>query len=751
MALFDPYGDRFGRLLVAVAVLAVLAGVATAGAYAADPSTATPDPVAYDDTVELGISSETDELMAGSARVPGVQVFYSQLQYVVGYNGVESFAATLDDGRTERQFGYPLVVYVETFDGGAPGVTDDGLFEAERSTDWVAADEAAYVVGSAARSPAGETVVPFADRANAERFAAEHGGSVLDWGAVRDRSFSVDSAATVRSMAPARWSEADERVADATAKGRSGDESVGRDTDGDGDDGDERSGGEADEIVVSEDAPTIDAAVAAAPPNGTVVVPAGTYEETVTVNESVTIAGDGARVRGDGNGSVIAVRAPNVTLSGLSIDGVGNRTRDPEAAREAAEEGETWDTNIQLGYGHGDAGVLAVDAPGLLVDDVAVETNASGVLLREGSDAVIRDLRVDGSDDWRDGFMGVTGIESRVTVTDSRFDGGRDGVYLHRADGSVIRNSTFVGNRYGTHLMYTGDALIADNAFRNAEFGGITVMTRPSGNAIVGNDVRDSGAGIQASGTRSYVGYNTLADNGLGFSTSSRGSLYERNVAVENEVGAHATTVVPSSRVVANDFVGNDRHAEAGPGALRIWADGDRGNYWEGANVGLHDPGERAYRPTAPVDAALHRETAAAAVRESPAAALLDRLYGTVPGARSGSIVDPSPASEPYAPERVDAAESDSEPIHPDWRRALGGADPRTEATAEDSTTAEDPTTASTGDTTTSIDTMNARKRDATDETASRETGSQETGSRETGSREPTEGSRRSAGAEARR
>lgn len=668
MALIDPYGDRFRRLLVAVAVLAILGGIATAGAYAADPSTATPDPVAYDDTVELGLSSETDELMAGSARVPRLQVFYSQLQYVVGYNGVESFVATIDDGRTERQFGYPLVVYVETFDGGNPGVTDDGRFEAERSTDWIPANEASYVVDSTARSPAGETVVPFAERTNAEAFTAEHGGRVLDWAAVRDRSFDVDSPATVRSMAPERWAEADRRIADAEASAT------------------DQSGSE---VVVGRDAPTIGTAIEAAPPNATVVVPAGTYEDTVVVNESVTIVGDGARIRGDGNGSVLTVRASNVTLSGLTVDGVGNETRDPEAARESAggDDDEGWDTNIQLGYGHGDAGIRAIDAPGLLVDDVTVETNASGVLLRDGSDAVIRDLRVDGSDDWRDGFMGVVGIESRVTVTDSRFEGGRDGVYLHRADGSVVRNSTFVGNRYGTHLMYTGDALIADNRFRNAEFGGITVMTRPSGNAIVGNDVRDSGAGIQASGTRAYVGYNTLANGRLGFSTSSRGSLYEHNVAVDNEVGAHATTVVPSSRVVANDFVGNDRHAKAGAGALRVWADDGRGNHWEGANVGLHEPGERAYRPTEPVDAVLHHETAAAAVRESPGAVLLDRLHGTVPGARSGSVVDPSPAPEPYAPERVAAARDPDSAVHPDWRRELGSTSPRRGALDGSSTT----------------------------------------------------------------
>ncbi|MFO8114165.1 MAG: NosD domain-containing protein [Halorubrum sp.] len=647
MTRFDPYGDPSLPVRLALATLLLVAAAATAGAFLADPESAAPSPVAYDDVVELGLSSETDALMAGSARIPRTQVFYSQLQYVVGYNGVESLASAFDDDRTERQFGYPIVAYVETFDDARPGTTETGLFEAERNGEWTPAPEAVYVVGSDARSPAGETVVPFRERDAAEAFTADHGGRAVDWEAVRGLSFDADSAATVRETAPERWTEADERVA---AAERRADRPV--------------------SVVVGEDAPTIEAALAAAPANTTVVVPPGTYEETPTVNESVTIAGDDARISGDRNGSVITVRAPDVAITGITVDGSGNETRDPEAAREARDrEGEAWDTNIQLGYGHGDAGIRAVGAPGLFVDDVTIESNASGLLLRDGSHAVVRDLRVDGTDRWQDGFMGITGMQSRATVTDSAFAGGRDGIYLHRADGSVVRNSAFADNRYGVHLMYTGDALIADNAFRDELFAGVTVMTRPSGNAIVGNDVRNSSAGIQASGTRAYLGYNTLVGNELGFSTSSRGSLYERNVAANNELGARATTVVPSSRVVANDFVGNEDHAAAGPGALRVWADGDRGNYWEGANVGVHEPGERAYRPTSPVDGALHREVAVVAVRESPAVALLDRLRGTVPGARSGSIIDPAPATEPHSPDRVAAAlDPDAGPVHADWR-----------------------------------------------------------------------------------
>ena len=205
MAVFDPFGERSRRVLAALVVVGALAGAATVGAFVVDPAAAAPEPVAYDDTVELGLSSETDVLMRGDARIPRVQVFYSQLQYVVGYNGVESFVATIDDGRTETQFGYPLVVYVETFDGANPDVTGACYFTAERATEWIPAGDATYVAGSDAQSPAGETVVPFASRQAATAFAADHGGRVTDWGAVRRSSYDVDAAATLRPVALARW------------------------------------------------------------------------------------------------------------------------------------------------------------------------------------------------------------------------------------------------------------------------------------------------------------------------------------------------------------------------------------------------------------------------------------------------------------------------------------------------------------------------------------------------------------------
>jgi len=183
--------------------------------------------------------------------------------------------------------------------------------------------------------------------------------------------------------------------------------------------------------------------------------------------------------------------------------------------------------------------------------------------------------------------------------------------------------------------MYTGDdALIADNAFRNELFGGITVMTRPSGNAIVGNDVRNSSAGVQASGTRTYVGTTR---------SSATNSLLDQlaRVAVRAQRGReqragrtsdHGRPVEPDRRERLRRQRGpRDRRGGRAP----VWADGDRRELLGGATSGSTSPAsERTARPPGR-RCPLHREVAAVAVRESPAVAP-STDSGTVPGRALG-------------------------------------------------------------------------------------------------------------------
>ena len=612
--------------------------VATAvGAFAVDLGSARPDPVPYADTVKLGATAETEQTAeAEGATIPRVEIFYSQYRYVVGYTGVAAAISALDEPGRERQFGYPLAVYASDYAGRSPRCTN-GTLTSATNPDWVSVTDAHFVVGSRATLAGESVVVPFSDAGDARAFADACGGRVVDWEALRRTPPAVPTVAGVESSLDDRRAHADRRVAAAETL-------LDREV----------------SVVVGRDAPTIRAAVAAAPPNTTVVVPPGTYAERVTVEKSLTLRGRNATIDGGGEGTVIDVRADDVAVTGLTIRGVGNATR-----AENASESDDWDAPIQQGYGEGDAGVAAVNVSGTYVHDVTIHTPANGVLLRGVPGAVVADLRVDGSAEWLDGFMGVMAMHEPVVVQDSRVDGGRDGVYLHRAHGTVVRNNTFLDQRFGVHLMYTSETLIADNVARGQEGSGVVVMTRPTANAVVGNDVRHANGGIFVGGSRSYVARNVVVDADRGMVAYATQSRYEHNVLSGNEVGFAASTVVPSNRVVANDFVDNDRHATAGPGPLRIFTADGRGNYWEGAyDTSLAADGsptlDRAYSPTDDLDRRLHRSDAAVTLSAAPSVRGLRAFRGTTPGFRKASIVDLAPLRRPANPDLLARARNET-------------------------------------------------------------------------------------------
>ncbi len=609
---------------ILVAILVVAGGAV--GLFTVDAGSTSPEPVNFDDTISMGISLQSQYALEDDVELPRVQVFYSQYRYVVGYYGVETFVDAQQQPNHEQRFGYPLAVYVSDYSGTDLELTDEGYPRTDRFGGWTNAEEAHFVVDSEARTPAGETVIPFSDRADADAFADEYDGTVLSWEAVLERTFDVDTADTVRQRVDEQRRDADERVA-AAAELRDRPES----------------------IVVGEDASTIQEAVDEAPANTTVVVPEGTYDENVVVNESITLAGEGApTIHGNGNGTVVRLNADRAAVVGFDVTGVGNTTRDPDVEIET----DTWDHNVELGYGHGDAGVAAVDTSGVLIEDVTIETPANGVLLRDSPDMVVRNVTVNGSEEWAEGFMGVMTMRSPGVIENSTFRHGRDGVYMHRSNGLVVRNNVMEDGRFGVHVMHTSETLIADNRVRDQELSGIIVMTGPELNAIVGNDVRNTPGGIRTAGSNSYIAGNVVVGNELGMTTAAGNSIYEHNLIADNDVGLQASSIVPSNRVVGNDFVDNDRHATASSGPLRIYTHDGRGNYWEGA-IGTAEGGvlDRSYSPTDPVDQRLHRVDGTPTLARSPALDAVEGLQGTVPGMRAGSVVDTAPLCEPANPE----------------------------------------------------------------------------------------------------
>lgn len=646
-------------VVLAIGVGVIVVGLA-ASLFVVEFGSATPEPVEFDETVPVGLTLE-DELRLededDGIELPRTQVFYSQYPYVVGYYGVESFLARQGDPTHERRFGFPIAAYVTDYADVEPELTADGLPTTATSPDWINAEAAVYVVDSEARTPTHDAVMPFGNRTDADAFAEAYGGTVLGWDAMVERPTEIDDATTVSERVDEHHRRAD-RVVETRSTHL------------------ERPVG----AIVGEDAPTVQAAIDAAEPNTTVVLPAGTYRESVEVDSPVTLLASGdARIDGGGNGTVVRIASDRAVLVGVAVTGTGDATPGPTVTDDHAhggfgggghdhgttDEDESWDAAIDDDYAGGDAAIAIDGASEVLLDGVEIDTDAAGIILRDSPGFVVRNVTVTGSDNYREGHMGVAAMRSVGVVEGSTFVGGLDGVYTHRADGIVVRDNEMVDNRMGIHLMFTSNGLLANNVIAGQETTGIYVMTGPVGNGIVGNEISDTWTGISVGGSNTYVADNVLTGNDLGLRIDAVASIFEKNVIADNRRGAETWAVLPTNRVTHNDFVGNEHHVAVSSGRVRVWSHDGEGNYWEGA-VGKTDGTvlQRPYTPTGPVDGRLHRIDGATTLAQAPALDALAGFGGAVPGMRSDDLVDVAPLCAPANPEWFETYDrTDLEPV----------------------------------------------------------------------------------------
>ncbi len=621
---------------VVLVVLAV-ALVVPVGAVTLEPGgERTLDPVAFEDTLRTGLTGvDVRQARAAGHEIPRAEVFYSQYRYVLGYYGMAALVDALSEDGHVASFGRPLAVYVTDYAGTDPRLTSEDrvVLESSIARDWTRASEAHFVVESRARQPGGAAVLAFSDRQAASAFADRAGGRVVDWPTLQTTARPTDpdpEAAMFEAVADQRaW-------ANATVAARTSltERPV--------------------SVVVGRDAPTLAAAVAQAPPNTTVRVPTGTYAANLTVDKPLTIAGAGnaTRLQGDGNGTVLTLRADRSAVTDLRIAGIGSENFGEPTVEDGDGDG-AWDQRVRLVYGRGDAGIRLDGADRSLVRNVGLSTPANGVVLFESKHAVVTDVTVRGSDRASDGAMGVLPMASRVVVQNTTVRGGRDGVYTHYADGLVVRDNDLRGMRYGVHEMYTSEALFRNNTARETSTG-VVLMTRPSGNLVVGNDVRRSDAGVLTVGSTTYVARNVVVDNRIGLSIGTDRSVVTGNTVVGNAIGVRSDTLLPTNNVVDNDVVGNERAVALGRGPLRVWARDGRGNYW-GPVPGVDRDGDgvvdRPYRPASPLDAAAQDAGGPAALTRSPAVIALRQFQQSVPGMRPRGLVDPAPLKRPARPE----------------------------------------------------------------------------------------------------
>jgi serralysin len=252
---------------------------------------------------------------------------------------------------------------------------------------------------------------------------------------------------------------------------------------------------------------TIQAAVDAASDGDTIFIAAGTYNELVTVNKDVTIAGPNAGIAaGDPRNPEVVVdggfhmNAAGATLDGITVLGGGNLAGNPAGIYVDADD-VTLKNLIVQGDGSAGTGILTPYNGGV-------------------TGLVLSDSRID---DWTNGtYFNPT---TQFTASGNSFDG--NGVALTGddwADGTLISGNTFTNSSFG-HVGYgvldavedVGDFFGAGNSL-DASGGRIGIFGYGTDQEITGTGFGDYIADTVAGsdGTFHGEGGDDYLDSGSG-------------------------------------------------------------------------------------------------------------------------------------------------------------------------------------------------------------------------------------------
>ncbi|MDK9696027.1 MAG: right-handed parallel beta-helix repeat-containing protein, partial [Siculibacillus sp.] len=240
----------------------------------------------------------------------------------------------------------------------------------------------------------------------------------------------------------------------------------------------------------------------ATPVGGSLRLEPGLYAGPAVITRAMVLRGrPGTIVDGGGTGTVLAVEADGVTVSGLTLRNSGDRN-------------DGIDAGLRL------AGANAV------VEDLTIEDCLYGIQLQQADRAVVRRNRITSKDlpeerrgdavrVWystgnlfeandisrvRDGF-GIQAPGNRIvanTVRDSRY-----GVQILQSEGTELVGNRFDGNAVGVMVVFSENTLVEANFVRSGrDIAGQGLVFKDSGRArVLRNDLFANSVGIYLDGS----------------------------------------------------------------------------------------------------------------------------------------------------------------------------------------------------------------------------------------------------------
>ncbi|MBF0270093.1 MAG: nitrous oxide reductase family maturation protein NosD [Alphaproteobacteria bacterium] len=375
------------------------------------------------------------------------------------------------------------------------------------------------------------------------------------------------------------------------------------------------------------------AALAKARSGDVLTLEAGIHQGGLVLAKPVALQGlPGAVIEGGGEGSVIRVTVPGVSIRDLTIRKSGIRPVDYDSAIFVEKQ----------------AGNFTAERNWL-------DGNLFGIVLHGADKSVVKDNRIDNRSDVYDTERGnaihLWAVDDSL-IEGNRASGGRDGVYVEASHGNQIKDNHFQKVRFAIHYMFANRGKIIGNRSRGNRIGFALMYSNDL-------EVRDNvSIDDEEHGLMLHTSHRSLVEGNriratrekCVFIYTATSNVIRANRIENCELGLHFTGGSENSVIANNAFVDNRTQVKYTGTVFYEWSEAGRGNYWsDNPAFDLDGDGtaDAAYRPNTVMDRLVWRYPLAKLLMSSPVMEALKIAQSHFPALMPGGVIDSHPLMAP--------------------------------------------------------------------------------------------------------
>ncbi len=310
--------------------------------------------------------------------------------------------------------------------------------------------------------------------------------------------------------------------------------------------------------------------IAQAKPGSKIELPNGTFQGPIIINKPLILTGVGKKsvIQNSGNGTVITITSPYVTISNLTIKGSGYQ-------------------RYSL-----DSGIKVINSSHVIVKNCNFDKTLFGIIFQNTSDSKIINNTIKSYsekvvDNRGDGIR-LWGSNNNLIAKNHLF-ASRD-ISLNRSNNNTIKYNLIEKGRYGVLLDMCNDISVTLNTITSNYVG---VMLKGGENIDINSNKiikthLATGTGIMLKGGKNiHITHNILTGHAQAIYINSRTAeigmqrFIEYNKILNNNVAFHFYTTIKNNTIRYNNIIGNLEDVVKDIPKSKYYKNDIRLNYWD--------------------------------------------------------------------------------------------------------------------------------------------------------------------------